>query len=134
MQKRLVLKFKQTLLDKPILYRLVKEYDLKFNILKASITPQEQGILVVDLAGETDDFEKAMKYLEEYNVGVENMNKDIDRIEEKCTHCGACIAVCPSKALVMNKETWEVEFKKEKCIGCELCIKVCPPRAMKLHF
>ena len=41
--KRIVLHFPKRLVDEPIVYNLIKEHDLKFNILKASITPEEEG-------------------------------------------------------------------------------------------
>ncbi len=41
--KRVVLQFPKRMIDEPIIYRLVKDYDLVPNILKASITPKEQG-------------------------------------------------------------------------------------------
>jgi hypothetical protein len=37
--------------ERPIIYRLVKDYDLEFNILKASITPEQEGLLVLELKG-----------------------------------------------------------------------------------
>ena len=37
--KRIVLHFPKRLVDRPIVSRLVKDYNLDFNILKALITP-----------------------------------------------------------------------------------------------
>ena len=56
------------------------------------------------------------------------------RVEAKCTHCGACLAVCPTDALKVNRENWEVVFDPQECIGCELCLPACPPRAMEIEF
>jgi ABC-type methionine transport system ATPase subunit len=47
--KRIVLHFPKRMVDEPILYRLIKDYDLEFNILKASITLEEEGLMVVEL-------------------------------------------------------------------------------------
>ena len=33
----LILKFTKAVVDQPIIYRLVKDYDLEFNLLKATI-------------------------------------------------------------------------------------------------
>ncbi|MBM4445669.1 MAG: (Fe-S)-binding protein, partial [Chloroflexi bacterium] len=35
--RRVVLHFPRTLVEQPIIYRLVRDYDLSFNILKASV-------------------------------------------------------------------------------------------------
>ncbi|MGZ3494021.1 MAG: 4Fe-4S binding protein, partial [Thermodesulfobacteriota bacterium] len=49
-------------------------------------------------------------------------------------HCTACISVCPTKALDVQRLNMEVSFKRDKCIACELCIPVCPYQAMEILF
>ena len=49
--KRIVLRFPKRMVDRPIIYRLVKDFDLEFNILKASITPEQEGLMVLELKG-----------------------------------------------------------------------------------
>jgi hypothetical protein len=49
--KRIVLHFPHRLVDQPIVYKLVKDFDLQFNILKAYVTPQEEGLMVLELSG-----------------------------------------------------------------------------------
>ncbi|MFC1974594.1 4Fe-4S binding protein [Chloroflexota bacterium] len=51
-----------------------------------------------------------------------------------CTHCGACITICPTGAFELEPSTRRVNFYNEKCLACGICIKACPPRAMELHF
>ena len=41
--KRIVLHFTKEIWDKPIVYRLVKEYNLIFNILKANVLPRQKA-------------------------------------------------------------------------------------------
>ena len=52
--------------------------------------------------------------------------------EQICTHCGSCIAVCPTDALYIKRPEMEIIFDKDKCSVCELCILTCPTRAMGL--
>ncbi len=132
--KKVVLKFPHRLVDQPVIYRMVKDYDLEFNILKAYVTPREEGLLVLELNGEDKNFDKAIAYAKKLGVSVQPLSKDIKRNEKKCTHCGACVPICPTEALVVDPKTRKVEFYSEKCIACELCINACPPRAMELHF
>ena len=131
---KIVLHFPHEQVDKPVVSRLVKDYGMDFNILKASITPREEGILVLEVMGERDNYRKAIKYLEKSGVRIQPLSQDIKRNDDKCTHCGACLAVCPTDALKVDPETLEVAFDYDECAACELCIKVCPPRAMELHY
>ena len=132
--KRVVLHFPRLLVDRPIVSRLVRDYNLDINILKASIAPEEEGLLILELSGEQDDYDKGIRYLTETGVRIQALSQDVTRNEERCTHCGACITICPPGAFELDPVTRWVNFDNEKCVACELCIKACPPRAMELHF
>ena len=132
--KRIVLHFPRRLVDRPIIYRLVKDYDLEFNILKASVTPEEEGLMVLGLKGEQEEYDKGINFLLKTGVRIESLSQDVTRNEERCTHCGVCITICPYGAFELEPLTKRVTFDNEKCLACGLCIKACPPRAMEVHF
>ncbi len=132
--RRIVLHFPKRLTSQPIVYRLVKDFDLEFNILKASVTPGEEGLLVMELTGEQRNYDKGVKYLTDAGVKIQSLSQDVVRNEARCTHCGACITLCPSGAFSLEPGTRKVIFDNSKCVVCELCIKACPPRAMELYF
>jgi ferredoxin len=132
--KRIVLHFPKRMVDRPIVCRLAKDYNLEFNILKALVTPEEEGLLVLELSGEQKEYDKGIRYLTETGVRIQALSQDVLRNEERCTHCGACITICPSGAFELDPLTRRVNFYDEKCVACGLCIKACPPRAMEVHF
>jgi len=132
--KRIVLHFPKRLVDQPIVYRLVKDYNLEFNMLKASFTQEEEGLMVLEITGDQKDYDKGIRYLTKSGVRIQSLSQDVTRNEERCTHCGACITICPTGAFELEPLTRRVNFYNEKCLACELCIKACPPRAMELHF
>jgi len=132
--KRIVLHFPKRIVERPIVCRLAKDYDLEFNILKALVTPEEEGLLVLELSGEQAAYDKGIRYLTETGVRIQSLSQDVLRNEERCTHCGACITICPSSAFELEPVTRKVNFYDEKCMACGLCIKACPPRAMEVHF
>lgn len=132
--RRVVLKFPPKLIDQPIIYRLVKHYDLEFNILKAYITPREEGLLVLELKGTESNYNAGINYLAGLGIKIQLLAQDIIRNESRCTHCGVCIPICPTGAFVYDKLTSKINFLDNKCIACELCIKACPPKAMEVHF
>ena len=49
--KKLMLYFPECETEKPIVYHLVKDYDLVVNIFRAIVTPEEEGFLVLDVTG-----------------------------------------------------------------------------------
>lgn len=132
--KRIVLHFPKRLVERSIVSHLIKDYNLDFNILKASVTPDEEGLMVLELSGKQGDYDKGIGYLTKTGVKIQSLSQDVIRNEERCTHCGACVTICPTGAFELEPLTRRVNFYNEKCLACGLCIKTCPPRAMELHF
>jgi ferredoxin len=132
--KRIVLHFPSRLVEKPIVYRLIKDFNLEFNILKASIIPDEEGLMVLELRGEQTNYDCGIKYLTKAGVRIQSLGQNVLRNENRCTHCGACITICPTGAFELDPVTRYIAFNGDKCIACGLCLKACPPRAMELHF
>ncbi len=133
-KKRVVLHFPTRLVDQPIIYKLVKDYDLVLNVLKASIMPNEEGRMVLELSGTRDNYDKGIKFLQTTGVKIQSLGQDIIRNDERCTHCGACVAVCPSGALAVDHKNRMVKFDSAECTACELCVLACPPRAMEVYL
>jgi ferredoxin len=134
MKKRIILRFKRNTIDKPIVYKLVKDYDLIFNILRANILPRAESMMVMEIEGTDENFNKGIEYLRGLNIDIEPIEQDINRDEEKCVHCGVCTSVCAPDALHIERKTMRVDFDYEKCVACELCVRVCPVKAMNVFF
>ena len=129
--KILVLRFPNTEVEKPIVCYLAKDYDLTFNILNAVVLPRKEGIMVLELSGTRKNFKEGVKYLKSQGVQVQNASQEVKRTKKKCTHCGACTAVCPTGALAVQRPEMLVDFNQKKCSVCELCLTACPHRAME---
>jgi len=132
--KKIVLHFPQQTIDKPIVSGLIREFGLDFNILKASISPGEEGLMIMELTGEQKEYNRGIKYLREAGLGIQLLSQDVLRNDDRCTHCGACITMCPTRAFTLEDGTRKVLFDNSRCIVCELCVRACPPRAMELKF
>jgi len=132
--KKIVLHFPQQTIDKPIVSGLIREFGLDFNILKASISPGEEGLMIMELTGEQKDYDRGIKYLQGAGLEIQSLSQDVLRNEDRCTHCGACITMCPTRAFTLEEKTRRVLFDNSRCIVCELCVRACPPRAMELKF
>jgi L-aspartate semialdehyde sulfurtransferase ferredoxin len=134
MKKRIILRFKRNTIDKPIVYKLVKDYDLVFNILRANILPRAESMMVMEIEGSQENFDKGIEYLRSLSIDTEPIEQDINRDDTKCVHCGVCTSVCTPDALSIDRSTMKVSFDYEKCVACELCVKVCPVKAMNVFF
>lgn len=131
---KVFLRFPSHMTDQPITYRLVKDYDIEFNILHAEIQPGKIGTLTAELKGKKKNLEAAVKYIEKLDIHCRIFNRNIIWHEEQCVHCGYCTAVCPSRALYMEGDAWELQFDRSKCLMCELCVETCPTSAIDVHF
>ncbi len=132
--QKIVLHFPPELVDQPIISNIVKKYGLDFNILRASIAPQKEGLLVLELRGPKEGLQKALAELKGLKIDMQNLSKDVQRTEEKCVHCGACVTLCPSDALSVHDSNWQIDFFSDRCVACELCVKGCPYGAMEVRF
>lgn len=132
--KIIVLRFPRDIVNQPIVYTLVKDFDLSFNILKATISPKKEGLLVMELSGHRKNFTRGLNYLKERGVSVKTIGQEVSRNDARCYHCGACTAVCPTGALHLSRPEMDVAFEPEKCSACELCVAACPVRAMEVHL
>jgi ferredoxin len=132
--KRLVLHFPPQMSKQAIVCHLARDFDLTFSIVKAQITPGEEGLMVMELMGEQRDYDRGVQYLLEVGVKIQSLNQDVVRNEERCIHCGACMALCPAEAFSVEPGTRKILFDNDKCVVCEICVKACPTRAMELYF
>jgi len=131
---RVVLSFPPSNVEEPITYRLIKDYDLVVNILRASIDPGKQGRMVVELSGEESQLSLAFNYLDKLGVNIEPLSQEIQHLEERCTGCTACVPICPTGALDVNRESWKVSYDPEKCVVCFSCVDVCIYKAVEVNL
>jgi len=129
----LILRFPQSEVQKPIVCYLARNYNLIFNILNATILPRKDGVMVLELSVFIYKLNDGIRDLKDQGVIVQNASREVKRDNDKCTHCGACTAVCPTGALSIKRPEMFVNFDESRCSVCELCVPACPPRAMKIR-
>ena len=132
-QKKVVyLTFPPETSGKPLVCDLARDFQLRFSILKAQITPRHEGQMTIEITGGAEAFERGVNYLKEHGVGVVPAAQRISRDEASCIHCGMCTALCPTKALHIDPDSRLVLFDAETCSTCGMCTKVCPVKAMEM--
>ncbi|MDY6842483.1 MAG: NIL domain-containing protein [Thermodesulfobacteriota bacterium] len=133
-KRRVILTFPSQLIEQPITYNLIKDYNIMVNILKARVAPKEEGRMVIEISGESKALQEGTKWLESLGIKVEPLIQEIKWKEDRCAHCTACVPICPTGAWNLDREKMIVTFLEDKCILCELCPPVCPYRAIEILF
>ncbi len=124
--KRIYLEFPADVAEKPVVYHLVKDYDLMINILKAEITPKEEGRMLLEVSGDNDNLLKGLEMIKGLGIKIGNVEEKLKIDHERCVDCGSCTAVCLQGALVLSPDDHRLNFYPEKCTMCKFCIPACP--------
>jgi len=131
--KNILLHYPRELTDKPVISTLIKKYDLTVNISRARIDQDEEGTMVIEILGSSENIQRGLQYLKKLGVTYKPVSKVISWLEDRCTHCGACVVVCPTDALYIPDRTrMEIQFNEKHCIACGLCVPACPYNAMTM--
>ncbi len=122
------LRFLPTIVNKAIMSDAIKIYDIDFNILRAHINPRG-GKMLVEISGPQEN--ESIQYMEEQGIEVIPIMRVVQKDSEKCVDCGACVSLCPVKAICIQDD-WGVEIDNQNCIGCGFCVNSCPTKAISL--
>ena len=135
MKSKYVLGYSADTASEPILWKLVKEYDIRVNILRAEISPGQEGNLLVEFdVAEERNLKSAIAWIESIGVSCVSVAKRLAWEEAACTDCGACAGVCFSGALTIDRDSWKLTVDRDKCTACGLCVKACPFGCYRLDF
>ena len=75
-RERYYLSYPRALIKQPILYQLVKQFDLVFNIRGASVS-EDMGLVAVEFEGTPEQIEHALAWLRQTGVTVEPIEKNV---------------------------------------------------------
>ncbi len=53
--------------------------------------------------------------------------------KSKCTFCTKCFEACPNEAIILHKDTREIEFFFHNCTYCQHCVMACPEGAIVME-
>jgi ABC-type methionine transport system ATPase subunit len=73
---RLFVSFPETLVDRPLIYEIVKHYDVVPNIRRANVEDRS-GWIILELAGPHHACDAAIAYLEDLGCTVNPMEGDV---------------------------------------------------------
>lgn len=122
------LKFSPKMVNQAVITNLIKNFDVSFNILRADINPKG-GKMLIEIVG--SEAQKGIEYIEKAGIDVSPVKKVVKKDNDLCIDCGACLSLCPVKAIYVEKD-WTVEVNDKECVGCKLCTFSCPTKAIKV--
>jgi ferredoxin len=134
MREKYILEYSSAVVDEPVIYTLVKRFDIKVNILRAEISSGQEGSMLVELDGDPERLAEGRDYLASHSVTLSPIARSLSVREDECVHCGSCTGVCFSGCLSMDRGGWELVVDRDKCIACALCVKACPFGLISLKF
>lgn len=123
---RVWLKFSPDIVNKAIISDAMKKYDMTFNILRANITPKG-GKALIELKG--NEVNEGIEFMERHGIKVDTIKKVLKKDDDKCVDCGACVSLCPVKAICIKKN-WSINIDDQLCIACGFCTSSCPMKAI----
>ncbi len=118
----------------PVAYRLAKDFNVAANIIHAQVAPNQVGKLVVELLGDIDALDAAIEWMETQEITVSLASAEISIDDQICVDCGLCTGVCPTHALTLQPETFQLHFTRSRCVVCEQCIVACPVKAISTNL
>ena len=134
LNKKVIFTFSPENVERPVTYQLIKKYDLLVNILQAKFKPSLGGKLVLELKGDEKRIKEGLDFVRQVGVKVELLEQEVLWDEKKCVDCGACVSICSTGVLSLDKVTYKLKFDYEKCIVCGNCVEACPLQAIKVTF
>ena len=123
MTKKYLIKLGQEQLSEPIIADCILATGVRINILRADAN----GRILIKFPKEHD--EKILKFLRGKGVEVNEQKNIVKHDPERCVDCGACIALCPTKAFSFD-ENHKLVYDEDKCVLCGICVDACPRRAL----
>ena len=73
--KRVRLTYPEELLRQPVLYQLIRQFELVTNIITADVSSQS-GCIILEMRGEEETMQKALEWMTEQGVQVHVLTKD----------------------------------------------------------
>ena len=122
------LQFSPKMVNKAVITDMIKKFDVSFNILRADIN-SKGGKMLIEITGA--GAEEGISYIENEGIVVSPVKRVVKKDEDLCIDCGACVSLCPVRAISLDKD-WTIDVNDKECIGCKLCTFSCPTKAIKV--
>lgn len=74
--RKVMLKYPEHLIQEPVLFRMVRQFDVMPNIRRARVT-ETVGEIALELEGSEENLERGIRFLEQAGVQVDPLEGDL---------------------------------------------------------
>ncbi len=134
MRKKVIFNIPKEAIETSIIQDLVREYGLDVRILRANLEPESGGRIIILINGDKDEIERAIIHVESVGISTRFLEHDIRWHEDLCVDCGACISICPTQALSLDRDKFKMRINFDRCVACGACVEMCPTKAFSANF
>ncbi len=75
--QRLELTFPEKLIKRPVIYEMVRDFDVVPNIRRANVD-EKYGWIVMELSGEEEELERAFRFLQDLGIEIEYLESFVE--------------------------------------------------------
>ncbi|KXA90646.1 hypothetical protein AKJ62_00315 [candidate division MSBL1 archaeon SCGC-AAA259D14] len=131
MTTKIILNYSTEKADEPILSYIIQKTNVPINILHADLTP-EGGEIFVEVDATDEKVDEVIRLFEEEGVETKKITHGVRLDEETCIDCGACVSLCPTKALKIIDD-YSIVLDEDECVYCRACVPACPVNALSME-
>lgn len=128
MSKRLLAIFSNKEYRDSIIPEIMLKSGTVFNIIKTEVSPTHVRIMG-ELKTDEEKAQEFMRILKRRGAIVKELGVMMNFNSEKCVACGMCVSLCPTNAILYNKD-FSVRFDFDECVLCMNCVYNCPVNAV----
>lgn len=128
MSKRVLVLFQRREYEDSVIHEIVLKSGVVFNILKKEEMPTQVKIMG-EIKADEEKAQEFIRILKRKGGVVKELGAIMKFNGERCVACGMCISLCPTNAIVLNKD-FSVKFDFDECVLCMNCVNNCPVKAV----
>jgi len=128
MSKRILVMFPNKEYKEALLHEIMLKSGTVFNTINTEVTPTHTKIMG-EIKGDEEKAGEFMRILKRRGGIVRELDVMMKFDQAKCVSCGMCVSLCPTKAILYNKD-FSVKFDFNECILCMRCVENCPVNAV----
>ncbi|MDR0767488.1 MAG: 4Fe-4S binding protein [Methanosarcinales archaeon] len=125
---KLKISFPAESVKSPILSEIILKTGVLVSIVSSHVD-STGGEIILEVIDKDSDIIKGE--LKARGIKVTLLRTFIDRDENECVDCGACISVCPAQVFSFADD-WSLAMDTQKCIRCGICIDMCSHQALSI--